>query len=214
MTLQVFFRKIRTFCKDPIGRLRYYLLYRTCENWAKFRLKKFRHLLREKNIQGIKVQYADWWFMYNFIKKRKPSLVFEFGSGITSFIIAHAMKENGMGHCYSFESEEYWAKENSRFMPADLKKYCEIRHSPVVVTEYNGIPVFKYTDIPKLKPDFVYLDGPALNENVKVTVNPLDLDFSYLVIDGRYDNMMFLKKHLRDYACHYSVLFGRALFDK
>lgn len=214
MTLQIFFRKVKTFCKDPIGRLRYYLLYRGCENWAKFRLRKFRNLLREKNIQGIKVQYADWWFMYNFIKKRKPALVFEFGSGITSFMIAQAMKENGTGHCYSFESEEYWAKENSNFMPRELRKYCEIRHSPVAVTERDGIPVFKYTGVPELKPDFVYLDGPALNERVKSTVNPLDLDFSYMIVDGRGDNVEFLKERLKGYKFRHSVLFGRSSFEK
>jgi hypothetical protein len=168
--------------------------------------------------------YNDLWFLYNLIRVHKPRVVFEFGSGCSSLVIAFALAENRVetksdsGFLYSMEADPHWAIATKSYMPGYLNGIFEIRNSPLLEIEYDGIPCFRHRDLPEASPDFLYLDGPALTSSRQVAVDPLDLEACFkpgflMVVDGRWMNVMFLRTHLkRQYSFSRRWISGNSTF--
>jgi hypothetical protein len=151
--------------------------------------------------------YAELWHLYRDVTDRRPRVIFEFGSGLSTNVMAAALKANEersriSGTLYSFESERRWYDATDQWLRPATKSYVQLVYSPVRVEELFGEKVFKYTNIPDVAPDMVYLDGPALTPDVRSAADMLDLEPRlkpgfWLVIDGRRDNARFLEAHFR-----------------
>lgn len=106
--------------------------------------------------------YSKYYILYKTIRKLKPWYVLECGSGITTIIIALALKENGVGKFVSID-------ELSRFgnTTAHLVKEAgldvEMHISPSREDRYEGIQGNRYQTIPDYPYDFVFIDGPVTN---------------------------------------------------
>jgi hypothetical protein len=183
------------------------------ERWAKIRLAQYRALgiLRDfvtKRPKGaIAPVYTHLWYLYQTIRKRKPHIALEFGSGCSTLIIAKALSDNKEGYLYSIDSSLQWAESTFNCIPSALREFFEISYSPVrAETVDSGLRLLKHERIPDVAPNFVFLDGPPLTPG-EVAVDLLEMedrlpqDFM-LVIDKRWENTAFLKKHFKR---HYVV---------
>jgi len=131
------------------------LHYEIYRRWSQFRLKRIFIPDHEKRIRP---NYADLYFLYANVMTRRPKVIFEFGSGYSTLILSRALSDIGVGKLYSMESEHYWFGETKKLIPKNLLGFCEVIESPV---EKIGPNKWRYTTIPDLVPDFLYLDGPG-----------------------------------------------------
>ena len=233
MTSSALRRKINTFRVDPIGSTKdkvQTLLPRITNQWGKKRLAESGALdillefLSARPPSGFSPDFADLWFLYQKVRRRRPRIIFEFGSGCSTVILAKALFDNknsshGInGYLYSIDADPYWEQSTRASIPASLKDCCEVVYSPVLETEYDGILSFRHSRIPDVSPDFVYLDGPPLTAERQVAIDILDMEdrFSpgfFLVVDGRKENTKFLKQYLkRRYRFRDRKLFFNSVF--
>ncbi len=147
---------------------------------------------------------ADLWFMYATIRARRPRVVLEFGSGCSTYIYAQALADNAAeghpGYLYSLDADPHWGQVTIDAMPEHLRAHCEVRICEAVASEHEGTPVWRYADIPDVVPDFIYLDGPALDRVRRASVDVLDLEPRLapgctVLVDGRMFNCAYLEKH-------------------
>ncbi len=220
-------RRIEHFRQDPWGSV----ARRAGYEWFCWRARRFwarqpwmRDFLTARPAEAFPPDYADLWFLYRTVRRRRPRLVLEFGSGCSTLALALALHENRgeggpAGRLVSIDSDPYWTESTRGALPEGSREYCEILHRPAVETEWNGTPVFRHSDLPQLEPDLVYLDGPPLTPERKVAVDVLDLEDRFrpgflLIVDGRWANAMFLREHLRgEYRFEYRTLFQNSTFE-
>ena len=136
------------------------------------------------------------------MRQRRPQVILEFGSGWSRYFLALALRDNASGYLYSVDAVEKWADNTRRLMPERLREFCEISFSESVLAEHDGMPCFKHRSVPDIVPNMVYLDGPALTPERKVSIDLLALEDKFpddflLVIDGRMPNAEFLGRYFR-----------------
>ena len=152
-------------------------------------------------------QGGDLWFLYRLVRERKPQLVFELGSGCSTVILAQALYDNTRkdgeraGRIISLDANADWASVTWGSLPKHLVAQCEIRHVPAVKEDRGSDLGFHYKHLPDGMPDFLYVDGPALQPGRKICFDALHLEARFradflMVVDGRYDTVRYLREHL------------------
>jgi hypothetical protein len=209
--------KYHTFRTDPIGSFRRKTYDEARGLLTRFSIKQLQRsgafhclsgFLALRPRDAIPPDYADLWFLYNTARRRKPSVILEFGSGSSTAVLAQAIWMNRLddsrytGRLYSVDADPYWADSARRALPDYLHEVCEISYSPLIEVDYNGTPAFRHAIVPNVVPQLVYLDGPALTAERVVAIDVLDLEDRLatgccLIVDGRIANTNFLRKHLR-----------------
>lgn len=99
------------------------------------------------------------------IFQRKPKLVVETGSGLSTLIIAYSLKRLGHGNLISLENDSLYAS-TIRDMIAmhHMDAIAHVFHAPLVEHDIHGQPWQWYdtTNIPLEKPiDLLFIDGPV-----------------------------------------------------
>ncbi|MBA3347677.1 MAG: class I SAM-dependent methyltransferase [Actinobacteria bacterium] len=159
---------------------------------------------------------ADLWYLYAVVRDRRPETILEFGSGCSTAVLAAAVRENGVGHIWSLDADEGWAGVTAGSLPAELRNFVTVVHTPVV-EEDRDVPGWLHRDVPDVSPDFLYLDSPPLTSERAVAFDPVDLEARFvpgfaMVIDGRHRNATYLREHLqRRYRV--SKMTARYLFE-
>ena len=117
-------------------------------------------------------------------------------------------------HIYSIEESKKYLTVAKKLCKK-FRNFISIKYSPVDITVDNFKLVQSYRDLFDINPDFIYLDGPSTSSNKK-NVNglsfnnnfrmPLSVDIlkyeyliepgSFILVDGRVTNAIFLKNHL------------------
>jgi hypothetical protein len=205
-------RKLTHLARDPLGvtvrRIRALGHSVDSERWAKVRLAQYGALsmlgdfVAKRPKDAIGPVYTHLWYLYKTVRKRKPRVALEFGSGCSTLVIAKALSDNKEGFLYSVDSSSQWAESTFNCIPSPLRSFFEISYSPISVeTEDSGLCLLKHERIPDVIPNFVFLDGPPLAQgevavDLLQMVDRLPQDFM-LVIDKRWENTAFLKKHLK-----------------
>ena len=172
------------------------LHYEIYRKWSQFKLRNKFIPSHEKRVEA---NYTDLYFLYKNVRERKPQVVFEFGSGYSTLILTYALSDNMSGKLYSMEDNHYWFLETKKLIPQHLLKFCDVIESPA---EEVRDRVLRYTIVPDVAPDFVYLDGPSTLKSDPITLNVLEIEEKlpigfFLVIDGRKKNVEFYRKELR-----------------
>lgn len=220
-------RKFRTFLREPWGSMQrrgQYELYVRRARAFWHRRPLLHDFQKRRPDHAIAPDYADLWFLYQAVRRRRPRTVLEFGSGCSTLAMALALKENAAGgapsgRLLSIESMESWSELNRRALPNELREFCQIQHCPVEETSWEATPCFRHRGLPVVQPELLYLDGPVLSPARRVAVDPLEMEPSfppgfYLVVDGRWENAMFLKEHFqRSYRFEYRTLFQNSTFE-
>ncbi len=226
---RVFKRKLNTFRRDPLGssisKIRRWRLG-AHSRFSEYQLRKKGYLefLKQRPANADPPHYNDLWFLYRTVRRRKPSCILEFGSGCSTVILAQALfdnqceSSNNSGYLYSMDSESLWSEVTAKSMPKHLQGLYELWFSPVLEVEFEGTPAFRYSKIPDVTPDLIYLDGPSLTPERQVVVNVLDIEDRLLpgfclIIDGRVKNTAFFREHLKGrYVFKNRALFANSVF--
>lgn len=98
----------------------------------------------------------------NEILDRKPQVVMECSSGVSTVVIARSLQLNGQGRAYSLEHELEFVKKTRKLLEAHgLSNWAQIIHAPLE-TENTGTPWYAERDIPGDLPpiDLLVVDGP------------------------------------------------------
>jgi hypothetical protein len=181
--------------------------------------KPLAHFMKDRPSDAIPPDYCDLWLLFNLVRRKRPRIVFEFGAGCSTVVLAEALQQNGSGFLHSIDSEEIWTKIAWNSLPMNLRNICEVQYSTVSVVERYGVKGFKHDNVPDEMPEFVYLDGPPLTSEVNVVVDILDIEHRLpddfcMVLDGRYDCKRFLLEHLkRDYHFNDRVAFKNSIWE-
>lgn len=108
-------------------------------------------------------------FLHDFIIKHKPVTILEFGSGVSTLVIASALRQNGSGKLYSIDHDADFAKKTSELISNEkLNKFVDLRVGSLIQWEkahmnnsnqevlwYN---IDSISDIENI--DLLFVDGP------------------------------------------------------
>lgn len=213
MNLKTLFRKIRTVILKPKESAQKAEYYWTQWNGRRrlVGLGLADQLVRvEEKVAATGAfppNYNELLLLYEDIRQRRPNVIFEFGSGLSTNIMAAALSKNAMESqscpmLYSFESEKNWLDAADEWLDERYRSLVKLVHAPVNVETMFSTKVFTHPGIPDVVPSMVYLDGPGLTAEVKVAADMIALEDRlkpgfWLVVDGRRANVKFLEDHLR-----------------
>lgn len=153
--------------------------------------------------EGFQPDFVDLYFLYRFLIATEPQVVLEFGSGLSTYVMALALQRNGKGRLYSVEPDVTWQESTIRWLSGDLRDIVTVTYSEGARKQVNGEEVVVFAQMPDVVPDFVYLDGaPA---GAKYLGAETLMDFLQttgakpaIFIDARFLAAQYLDNHLPD----------------
>lgn len=156
--------------------------------------------------------YIDYWQLVCFVRDNQPKYFLECGTGITTHVIAWAMKEycwkrhNGNIRLVSMESIRHWHQEAIKFYPDQYKDFLTIEFSPMTEFSYQFFTGICYQHVPNLSYSVVYIDGPdpVVNDKKDQFVN---MDFLRVVLASNTPVSGIIDKR-KATGLMYSILFG------
>lgn len=94
---------------------------------------------------------------------KKPAVIVECGSGISTLVLARCCQINGHGHVVSLENGAEYADATTKNIEAlDLGEYASVIHAPLVEYDLNGHKHTWYSldklNVPAI--DMLVIDGP------------------------------------------------------
>ena len=124
--------------------------------------------------------------LHRLIRKRKVFTVLEFGSGLSTIVMADALSKNKadflaleekpelrnrfMFQIFSVESDKQWIEHSQSNFPKHLLEHVNFHYSEIKIDTFNVRICHFYDNLPDIVPDFIYLDGPN-PKDVKGNVN-------------------------------------------
>ena len=118
--------------------------------------------------------------------------------------------------CFSVDASAKWINISSDRLPDHLQGFVNFHFSKVEIGTHNGQLCHFYKSIPDIVPDFIYLDGPdpkmvegninglsfQCNERTVMSgdlllMEPTFLPGTFILVDGRTNNVRFLKNNFR-----------------
>ncbi len=196
-----------------------------------WRLRRLGYLdfVEARPAGALAPQGGDLWFLYRLIRQLKPRLVIELGSGCSTVIFAQALHDNAQddpektGRIISVDGLAEWADVTRESLPAHLAPYCGVRYVPALEEDRGQHPNldlgYRYEELPEGRPDFLYVDGPALQPKRKICFDAMYLQDRFepgftMVVDGRHDTVRYLRKHLSgNYRVTRNLVLHNTRFD-
>lgn len=123
---------------------------------------------RQSNTTGTK--FPTLWRAVRLILREKPALILEAGTGLSTIVLAAAVKQlragvpGYAGRIVSMESVEHWYETAKRNLPAKYADVVELVLGPRVKYEFLFFRGYRHSNIPSLDYDFVFLDGPSYED--------------------------------------------------
>ena len=129
--------------------------------------------------------FIDYWYLYQYVRKNKPSNILECGTGVTTLIMATALLEleaegYEVGKITSMDSNKEYLDMSEGLLPEPLKKYVDFQLSDLVEDFFSVYRGVRYKNIPDRDYDFVFVDGPDYKSSIDGTLS-FDFDFIYLL---------------------------------
>lgn len=168
--------------------------------------KKLKTFLRDEKYIDNKIttgcSYTDYKKIIDLIIDNKPNNVCEFGSGISTLIVAKTLKFNFEkfqinGKIFSYEEDfSYYENTKQMIKESNLTNYIELIYSPTNYKTYNnflGVYYEKF-DLSK-KYQFFIIDGPNLKNKNKI--KPFNADIiNYYEKNPNSEFIAFLDKRI------------------
>ena len=138
-------------------------------------------LFGEQQGDAIPPNFADLWLLHSAVMADKPSLVLEYGSGYSTYVLGKTLKSIGSGKVISIELDADWRSICEARLTPDLAPYVEFRSPTPAIRMVKsllpggnpewfnkrskeprriGIATITFPELYDLKPDFIFLDGP------------------------------------------------------
>ena len=233
-------------CKD-IGRTHYEKTEKSIRNIITHKINRrlskwiFRYrdigsvsLDFSKKVTGMYSQYR-FLHLYRLIKRIKPKIVFEYGSGASTVFIAECLRLNDYlygikGKLISFEQSEKWSELIANNFPHELLEYVELNLKHVRLEnfsqKYRGL--YYENDYYPKEIDLMYIDGPTATRGNKESEDALQfwlcadivkmvnngVTIKYAVTDHRHVNFIFYKKCLTEYNISFSRYWRSIIIKK
>lgn len=117
-------------------------------------------------------------YLYESVRARRPNLILECGSGVSSLILGYAVKANGYGRVISVEHLADYQEKTLRWVSEHgLEPWVEVRLAPLADIDVDGEvwPWYSLDAIPDSGIDLVFVDGPpgATTKNARYPALPL-----------------------------------------
>jgi hypothetical protein len=152
--------------------------------------------------------------------------VLEIGVGCSTLVLAEAVARNKVGHVFTVDASRHWIAVTQRDTPARLRDFITFVHSPLESLTYGGELCSRYTNLPDVMPDFLYLDAPSNSDipdwpkgRPEHAVDPVLIESKLqpgfcMIVDARQANVAFLKRCLRrTYDVWHHDIFKITRFD-
>ncbi len=152
-------------------------LKRNLELWA--RVKEAEALTASTGCN-----YREYWWLYDFVRTRRPQFILECGAGISTIVMGFAIRDLELhGHTppklISMENVPFYYENLVKLMPPEIDPYVEINLSDVEDVEFTCGVGRSYSNVPDYPFQFVFTDGPNLPEDE--TVPYFDCDYINVV---------------------------------
>lgn len=211
-----------------ILRRRLFIEIRRWTEWyARIYLKRrpelWRELLRYTEKSGSTgCNMTDYYALYKKIRRIQPTEVLECGTGVSTLVIAHALKENEEGtgkngRVTSMEEATEWAAMAEELLPDLYRNRVEIVVSPTMEDSFSMFRGIRYRDTPQREYDFVFVDGPKYR-SPQDGHPTFDFDFLHVLqnsripvaglIDQRVSTVFVLQQLLGKDKVRYSPALG------
>jgi predicted O-methyltransferase YrrM len=100
----------------------------------------------------------------SFVLDRKPKIILELGSGVSTLIMAYCLRKIGAGHIQSLDHEERFAGTTRRNLELHgLADWATVCHAPLTTTQAGG-ETWQWYDLAVLdkglRADLLFIDGP------------------------------------------------------
>ena len=174
---------------------------------AKATVDNWKEIFSKRPKDALPPVYEDLEFLYDYVTEKRCKTILEFGSGCSTLVMAEdSQKTTLVGlTVFSFDDDRKWLWETQKMILKDME-YAVSLHYALVNIAYlacsRTIPCFHYCNGDNsIIPDLIYLDGPELTKDVRVTIDPLFYEHKMcpgtaIIVDGREENVEFLKAHL------------------
>jgi hypothetical protein len=201
--------------------------------------------INKENSVPIGADINDLVRLHYLVSYLKSRVILEFGVGKSTIVFADALSKNKEKYeeyvkehlrvsepfvLYSVDNSEYWLNETKSKLPN--YGISKLWFSECCTDVFNGKICTYYENMPNIRPDFIYLDGPSqfgVKGNVRgiSTDNPDRMPMSadllameyflepgtFIVVDGRTANARFLKNNFqRTWEYEYLVEFDQHFF--
>lgn len=140
-----------------------------------------------KSSSSTGCSYIDYKALYDYVRQNKPVEILECGTGVSTIVIASALKENAKegitGRVTSMEDQEKYFQIAQQLLPEHLSAYIDLRLSPRKEYSFAFFRGVGYENLPKLAYDFVFIDGPDYDAPSDGS-NAFDFDFLNVVMNS------------------------------
>lgn len=129
-------------------------------------LEKLNPAIPLPTLSGWALETETAGFLVKTIMEDRPGVVLEIGSGVSTLLSCYALRSNGKGLIYSFDSEEqYYQRTLGLIRAHGMEPHCIVRAAPIEMIEIPGWSgpwlapgAFESLDTGSI--DLLLIDGP------------------------------------------------------
>tara|TARA_B100000902_G_C27299221_1_gene911805 strand:+ start:345 stop:1094 length:750 start_codon:yes stop_codon:yes gene_type:complete len=184
------------------------------------KLKKIIDTARSKS-DSTGCNYSDYLNLYELVKKHKPRNILELGPGISSCVLAYALKENEIegyepGIITCMEESEYYFDNFKKIIPDEYIEVIKPIYSPRKTAYFeNNFGCF-YSNIPGKNFDMIFIDGPhttfpeepekAFDADLINLIKDKKIKDSLVILDQRVSTLEILNELISGLNLKYNPL--------
>ena len=110
--------------------------------------------------------FHELYVLYRFIRRKRPRHVLELGAGVSTVVMAHAVKlccdAGSQSHLVAMEDHSFYHDELQKSFPEHLKPHVSLVLSPTEDVEFKGLVGRRYINKPRHEYGMVFIDGPEI----------------------------------------------------
>jgi len=116
--------------------------------------------------QGFEVTGELAAYLFRQVRRHRPKLIFELGSGSSTVLLAASARANNTGRVISIEHDHDHRLRTEQFLKqTDLSGWVELVEAPLIEQQFGALKMQWYDLLPYLrglseKIDFLFVDGP------------------------------------------------------